>query len=209
MTRHIVTHRDGAVDEVRQCWRTPPDFAARIVERYGITIDVAAHRGNRIVPRHLGPGSSLAVDALTSTAWGYHGNVLGARGVAFCNPPFRLALAFARKGLEAVLHAGRPLASVVYLLPCNLDTRWARLLWEHCATFNVIHGRLRFAPPVDEDGAPIAGIPDQRGAAFPMVLVELSGARAREAVRRRAEGEPATLISERPLCMIDTKGDPL
>jgi phage N-6-adenine-methyltransferase len=185
-----VVHRDGSIDEIRQCWRTPPDLAVTLIERHGITLDVAAHRGNAIVPTHLGPGSPIATDA-TTVAWGYHAPRCtdGRTGAAFCNPPFRRARAFVQAGIAAVTHHGRPIRAVVFLLPVNLDTRWARLLWEHGATIYAIHGRLRFASPVDEDGAPIE-VDTHNGAAFPMMI----------AVLDRASRDP------RRLHLIDTAG---
>ena len=173
MTRHIVTRGDH-VDELRQTWRTPPDFARNLVDRFDVTLDAAAHTGNAVVPNFLGPGSPIGDDAIKATAWGY---LAPFDGAAFCNPPFRRALDFVKAGVAAVRHPARPLRAAVFLLPCNLDTRWARLLWEEGATFYAITGRLRFAPPVDFDGAPVPDVADHRGAAFPMVIVALHRAR--------------------------------
>jgi hypothetical protein len=76
--------------------------------------------------------------------------------------------------IAALCHRGRPVAGeIVMLLPCNLDTRWARELIAADAHIMPIHGRLRFAPPVDEDGTPLP-VQAHNGAAMPMMIAVLS-----------------------------------
>lgn len=174
MTRGI---RTGPKKGERQEWRTPRQLAACIVEDHGIDLDAAATAHNAIVPRYIGPPlpshdpgepsrgpgrpGRVATDALM-TDWARFGRR------AFCNPPFALAAAFIDAALLALSpgNTSSPLEVAVFLLPCNLDTRWARRAIAFGAEVCPMSGRVRFEPPAGH-------VVDSHGPAFPTMLLIL------------------------------------
>jgi len=73
---------------------TPKEFLEAVERRFGrIGFDLAAHRGNRVVPDYFGPGSPLGEDALEED-W----DALGARAeLLWLNPPFKTIAPWAEK----------------------------------------------------------------------------------------------------------------
>lgn len=72
----------------KQDYGTPREFLYAVERRFGsIEMDLAAHAGNAVVPKYLGPGSNIAEDALApDVIWSRHD--CRPTGLLWLNPPF-------------------------------------------------------------------------------------------------------------------------
>lgn len=97
-------------------WQTPPELFDALRDEFRLWVDVAATRENRLCLDHFGPGSTLAVDALT-TSWVRFGSM----SRCWCNPPYskgRQAKFIAKAAEES-----KRGALVVMLIPARTDTK--------------------------------------------------------------------------------------
>lgn len=137
--------------ELKDMWRTPPEFFARVARRYGpFDLDAAATIDNRLCAAWFGPYSPLGEDALT-TSWAIVDDVVTR---AWCNPPNSLNAEFVAKAAEEA-QAGR--AQTTLLLPSTTDVRWwHRYIWQETGPragvlVEFLSPRVRFLRP---DGLP-------------------------------------------------------
>lgn len=114
----------------RDTWRTPPLLAAKLVERYRLTSDLAADRHNYVCDLCF----TRDIDALTCS-WAGHR--------AWCNPPYSNTGAWVRK---AVLEARGGRAFIVMLIPANVGDGWFREVIAH-STWFAFDRRIRFVAP--------------------------------------------------------------
>lgn len=93
---------------------TPREFLDAVEKRFGpIAWDLAAHSGNHVVPRYLGPGSSVADDSL-SIDWGL------LDGPLWLNPEFANIAPWAAKCSH---HRFRH-SPILFLTPASIGTDW-------------------------------------------------------------------------------------
>lgn len=137
----------------RDCWRTPPEVFAMLDKRYGpFNLDAAADSLNHLCDRWLGPGSSIASDALApSTRWHRFWNERDST-IVFCNPPYSLTERFVARAKRAV-EEGECLRATL-LVPATTDVRWfhnhiylAPLGFRRGVTCDFSVGRIRFLRP--------------------------------------------------------------
>jgi phage N-6-adenine-methyltransferase len=118
----VSVHFSSATD----LWATPPDFFARISERFAFDLDVCANAENAKCIRYF----TTADDGLAQD-W---------RGTCWMNPPYGREIGkWMRKAYESSL-AG---ATVVCLVPARTDTAW----WHDYAVkgeVEFVRGRLKF-----------------------------------------------------------------
>lgn len=137
-------------------WSTPQNEYEKWNSEYHFDLDAAATAANTKCERWLGPGSSIATDAL-EVDWSLHGRNI------WLNPPYGSTIGlFLYKAWEASMKG----STVVCLLPARTDTKWwhdyCEPLPPECKTF--LKGRLKFG------GA-------KNSAPFPSVVVIFPGAR--------------------------------
>ncbi len=118
-------------------WETPHDFFHWLHGIFHFTLDVAANEKNHKLPRWLGPGSSLASDAL-GVGWGNER--------CWMNPPYGRKIGYwVRKAwMESVKHPGYDGTHVVCLLPARTDTVWFHSYCKYGQPIVFLRGRLKF-----------------------------------------------------------------
>jgi hypothetical protein len=132
-----------------QNYRTPPELLAAVERRFGkIEFDAACSPGNCVAARgYLHPPcdalsvnwSADLIDAIPGCAERYP--------LIFCNPPFRLSGAFAKKHAE---YEGRSLL----LVPASVGSRWFLEHVHRRALVLPLVGRVTFvgqAAPINRD----------------------------------------------------------
>lgn len=130
----------------RDDWRTPKELFFLLHSEFDFTIDAAANRENRLLPRWFGPGSPIAENCLTHLWTGER---------AYLNPPYGSVIGsfvgYAHK--MAAAH----MALTVCLVPARTDTRW---WWDYAryGEVRLLKGRLKF-----DDG--------KMGATFPSAVI--------------------------------------
>lgn len=118
----------------KQDYSTPRPFLDAIDRRFGpIRWDLAAHRGNHVVPDYYGPGSPHADDSLTQD-WSRHG------GVLWINPPFDDIAPWAKKCREEGARGARP----ILLVPAAVGSNWFAQNVHHHALVLALRPRLCF-----------------------------------------------------------------
>ncbi len=106
---------------------TPRAFAAKLVEGYGITLDVCADASNAVVPDFF----SKEQDGLTQE-W---------TGVCWMNPPYGRDIGkWTRKAAESASKG----ATVICLLPSRTDTKWFQDAFNSASEVTFLSGRLKF-----------------------------------------------------------------
>lgn len=123
-------------------WETPSALFTALDREFRFTLDVAANAMNAKCQRWLGPGSSIAEDALARTWTGER---------CWLNPPYsrRVQAAFIRKCADETLKG----TMIVALLPARTDTRaFHTYIWDErrhlprpwVAELRLLRGRVRF-----------------------------------------------------------------
>jgi phage N-6-adenine-methyltransferase len=135
-------------------WQTPPEIFDPLNAEFGFTLDVAANKDNAKCGLWLGPGSWLALDALTYRWPKNH--------TCWMNPPYSRGLQgqFIAKAAEA-RHRG---IETVALLPARTDTRTfhEHIYQREGVEVRFLKGRIKFV------GA-------KHGAPFPSMVVVFRG----------------------------------
>jgi phage N-6-adenine-methyltransferase len=129
-------------------WATPDDLFAELDAEFGFTLDAAADATNHKVFRWLGPGSSIAEDALAVEDWGWPDSV---PQTVWLNPPYSRPhqaqfIEHAAKQAQVYGH------TVVCLLPSRTDTKiFHDLMWDRerhrprpGVEVRFLKGRVRF-----------------------------------------------------------------
>lgn len=122
---------------------TPPKFLVAASNFLGIrdfSIDFAANRETRIVPRYIGPGSRLADDALTLDWRGFVGSVEW----GWCNPPYSNIAPWVKKAAEFVIEEPKISSGVAMLVPASTGANWWRDYVDGFADIRLLNGRLTF-----------------------------------------------------------------
>lgn len=123
---------------VRMDWGTPQALADTLIERYGLTIDLAAHEGNHKLPRYLGRGGEHP----NSLAVSWH----GLKG--WLNPPYgKEVVPFLAKACADRIHPdgwARDGALVVALIASRTDTRWWHDHVNQADEVFFVRGRIKF-----------------------------------------------------------------
>lgn len=158
-------HKRQTSGKAPQTWATPVPLWRALEVRYvpdGFDLDAAATADNAITEHWLGPGSSLAEDALGDLEASLlyldfcHAAMTEKGGLdVWLNPPFARVQPFAELAMREV-RAGRWRMAVV-LAPSRVDTPWWRQL-EHMPPGLVAHrdpiegpGRVAFIDPTPEN----------------------------------------------------------
>lgn len=116
----------------RQDFGTPKAFLDAVERNWGpITIDLAAHPGNHVVPRYFGPGGEIE-DSLSAT-W-------PSEGVLWLNPEFGNIAPWAQK---ATSYRGTT-GVILMLTPASVGTNWFAAHVHHKAMVLALSGRLSF-----------------------------------------------------------------
>lgn len=135
---------DPAVS-AQQAYRTPRDFLERVQRKFGVTIafDLACTVEDAVAPIGFGYPKQ---DALAS-AWPDTSKL---PGIAYCNPPFNRAGAFARVASES------PHCRTLMLIPASVGSNWFAEYVNGKALVVFLRPRIVFLQP---DGTPCeAGI---------------------------------------------------
>lgn len=151
-----------------QRYRTPPDFLAAVVRRFGpLAHDLAAEASSAVAPRWFGPGSPLAEDSLVTPWDDLEGNL-------WLNPPFKRITPWVVKCYHAgVCRVKRPPTQRIFLLvPASVGTNWYQDMVHGSALVLFLRGRLSF---LDPDAAPDA---KRNNAFFPCLLAVYGVSRA-------------------------------
>jgi len=142
----------GASSDAKESahWQTPPEVFDPLHAEFDFDLDVSASAGANRVPRFLGPGSSLATNALI-VDWISLGKVIWA------NLPYTRTLS---RWFEKVLAASTSGATVVVLILARTDTKWWHRYAMRAAEQRFIEGRISFlrasgARHVDKNGRSI------------------------------------------------------
>ncbi len=143
-------------------WRTPFNLFSVFHCVYQFTIDGAADATNHLLPRWYGPGSDIAIDALTYS-WA------GER--VWLNPPYSLCKNFIAKAAEERYNG----VTSVCLVPARTDTRWwHRYVWDtklakwrEGVSGDFLKGRVKF---IDPDN-----LSSKAGAPFPSAVIVFHG----------------------------------
>lgn len=122
-------------------WRTPLSVFEPLNREFGFTLDFAASDGD-LCGRWLGPGSSLAEDALSVDA-----QILSPYERIWCNPPYSACYDFVEALAEKI-----PSSLAVMLLPARTDTKWWHaFIWDRTThkpypgvEVRFIKGRIKF-----------------------------------------------------------------
>jgi phage N-6-adenine-methyltransferase len=131
-------------------WRTPGDLFCKLDTLYGpFTLDGAAS-DSRLVSRWLGPGSSIATDALTYAP---------VNEKVFLNPPYSMI-----KEFMEWIDKNRKSNTFVCLLPSRTDTKWwHRHVWSRLTDrpypgvhIKFLEGRVKFSG--SKSGAPFPSV---------------------------------------------------
>lgn len=125
----IKPHRLAAcLSSEKMDWGTPRDLAARMVAKYGITLDVCASPENAVVPKYF----TYNQDGLAQF-WD--------KEVCWMNPPYGKELPL---WIDKAVRSARNGATVVCLVPARTDTKWWRQLVDAGAEIQFLPGRLKF-----------------------------------------------------------------
>lgn len=114
----------------KQDWQTPPDLFGPLHSEFRFTLDAAAHAGNALLPRFLGPEQ----DAMKAS-WS------GER--CWLNPPFGQGYGLKQWVRKAYLESRRG-ALVVMLIPARTNTEWFHEICLRYAEVRFVRGRPRF-----------------------------------------------------------------
>lgn len=126
--------------------RTPLWFFDQCKARFGgFELDLAANAENHLCPSWLGPGSSIAEDALSDKAtWGHYTGLLN-----WCNPPYGPAGVIPKWIAKARHERDVRDCRTLMLLPADTSTDWFYDVWrtELC---ELVPFRLSFATALEE-----------------------------------------------------------
>lgn len=130
----ITTGKDS-----KQDYRTPADFMAAVVGRFGpIAFDLAATAANSQHPRFYSPipdPLAVGVDALAQD-W----SRATPGGLLWLNPPFSNVEPWAKKCEMEASHGAR----IAFLVNAAVGSNWARTYVLPCAETYLLNGRLCF-----------------------------------------------------------------
>ncbi len=113
----------------KQDWTTPPWLFAQLDAEFHFEIDAAASPDNALCPRFF-----TEQDDALSQAW---------RGLAFCNPPYKLVGAFVEYGWRQCYEQGNA-DRIVFLIASRTGTRWWQRFAVHGSEIRFVEGRLKF-----------------------------------------------------------------
>lgn len=159
-------------------YQTPRPLFDALEWEFHFDLDLAANADNHLTPKWLGPGSSLATDALAD-AWSHYGEV------GFFNPPYsrRDGISILPWVRQAAAEAAAGFTSVG-LLPARTDTVWWHQYVMLADEIRLIPRRIAFDVPP----AAFAEHNRQRVAQGKRPLEKLGGA-----------GFPSAVVVWRPL----------
>lgn len=129
MSLQLDTDRTVLASSDNPFWRTPAKLVELLFNEFPIAVDLAASAEDTICGEWLGPGSTLAADALQGDDWS---GFIPEYGFGFLNPPYSRKL---KQPIEpwirrcaATAAAGR---GVIAVLPAAIQTQWwQEYVWE-------------------------------------------------------------------------------
>lgn len=121
--------------ELRQEWRTPPEFIQAIQREFRIDIDVAASAENCVVQRHY----NKERDGLHQR-WFIDSVVC-----AWCNPGFSSIGAWVDKAITEVSLV--PWATAILMVLASPSTKWWAQAEQNGAEIRLLAPRVQFLPP--------------------------------------------------------------
>jgi phage N-6-adenine-methyltransferase len=134
--------KDLMYSSIKTDWGTPQYLFDNLNDIFQFDLDAAANIHNHKCKKWLGPGSTIAEDAL-SVEW--TGNI-------FLNPPY--GRKYNRKWItKAHTSSIKNNALVVCLLPARTETRMFDICWQ-ASLICFIRGRLKFELDGNTDAAP-------------------------------------------------------
>lgn len=121
--------------ELRQEWRTPPDFIQVIQREFTLGVDVAASADNCVVPKYYnqemnGLHQRWFVDPVTC---------------AWCNPGFSSIGAWVDKAITEVSLV--PSATAILMVLASPSTKWWAQAEQNGAEIRLLAPRVQFLPP--------------------------------------------------------------
>lgn len=122
-------------DQLRQEWRTPPNFLNALAQEFAVDIDVAASPDNAVAPRYI----TRAQDGL-GEPW-FPGGVR----VAWCNPGFRSLGLWVDKAIREV--TARPGCVALVMGTAAPSTAWWARALGAGAEIRLLAPRVQFRPP--------------------------------------------------------------
>ena len=122
---------------IRDSWETPQDLFDVLYNEFKFDVDVACSEKNR------------------KCSFGYHydsldkewtGEPIGAKGRAWCNPPYSNVTPWVQKAIDETNY--NPGSVVAMLLNHDASTGWYKLALEHASEIRIMTGkRVQFVPP--------------------------------------------------------------